>query len=168
MACLGACAAIGLAIWFGPDLYVLLQQQNQLRTGSTAPDFALRSLDGHSIQFSQFKGHPVLLTFAASWCPACRAEAPMLQSLHEEHPELNVVLVDSRESDSAVKGFASQFSMTHPVLLDSNGRVSDQYRIYAIPTSFFIDSSGAIRAIIIDQVTPSVIEEKLPLIGVEP
>jgi peroxiredoxin len=166
--CLGACAVIGLAIWFAPDLPILLQRSISPQIGSVAPDFTLRSLDGSSIQVSQFKGHPVVLTFAASWCPACRGEAPTLQSLHQQHPELTVALVDSKESDSAVRGFALDFGMTHLILLDADGRVSDRYHIYAIPTTFFIDEDGAVRGVVIDQVTPALLEQKLPLIGVEP
>ena len=166
--CLGACAMVGLAIRFAPDLPILLQRSISPQIGSAAPDFTLRSLGGGSIRLSQFKGHPVILTFAASWCPACRSEAPMLQSLHEQHPELTVALIDSKESDTAVQGFVSEFGMTHLVLLDADGRVSNRYHIYAIPTTFFIDEDGSVRGMVIDQVTPAVLEQKLPLIGVEP
>jgi len=166
--CVLTCAGVGLAIRYAPDLLLWTQQRSSLKVGSPAPDFTLGSLDGQTVLLSQFKGHPVLLTFAASWCPACRAEAPELQSLHQRQPELTILLVDSNEQDDVVRGFAGEFGMTHPVLLDRDGRISDRYRIFAIPTTFFIDSQGIIRGLIIDGVTPGLLAEKLPLIGVNP
>ena len=91
------------------------------------------------VRLSQFKGRPVVLSFGASWCPDCRAEAPVLQNLHQTHPELVVMMVDSKEGEDVVRKYASEFGMTHPVLLDKDGTVSRQYQIYAIPTVFFIN-----------------------------
>ena len=168
MACIGVCAAIGLGIRFAPDLYLFANSRNNLKVGSIAPDFALVSLDGNSFQLSQFRGQPVLLSFGTSWCPDCRTEAPVLQQLHEQHPELVVLLVDSNEDLGTVKGFARDFRMTHPVLLDMDGAVSNRYRIFAIPTGFFIDPDGVIRALLIEGLTPKLLSKNLPLIGVEP
>jgi hypothetical protein len=95
-------------------------------------------------------------------------EAPIVQELHENHPELVVLLVDSKESASTVQGFADEFSITHPVLLDPDGSISRQYQIFAIPTELFIDAEGVIQAKIIESVTPELLAEKLPLIGVQP
>ena len=73
--------------------------------------------------------------------------------------------------------------MGHPVLLSlarrgartgrklrccGDGKVSIQYQIYALPTEFFINSQGIIRTMLIESVTPKLLAEKLPLIGVEP
>jgi peroxiredoxin len=168
LACIGACAAVGLAMRYSEDIYVFFMKRSALRVGAQAPDFSLQSLDGRTIRLSQLRGRPVLLTFATSWCPACRSEAPRLESLHTQHPELVVVLVDSNEADQVVRGFAAEFGMTHTVLLDGSGLVSNRYRVFAIPTSFFIDPEGVIRAVVIDEVTPQVAAEKLPLVGVEP
>lgn len=168
MACVGACVAVVLLMRYSTDIFVFLNNHNSLKIGSPAPDFALRSLDGGTVQLSQFRGRPVMLTFAASWCPDCRAEAPVQQALHEQHPDLVVLLVDSNEQDAVVRDFAAEFGMTYPVLLDPSSQVSRQYRIFAIPTSFFIDASGVIRGMIIERVTSDVIDENLPLIGVEP
>ncbi len=100
--CVLVCAGIGIAIRYVPNIYLWTQRRNSLKVGSPAPDFTLGSLDGQTIWLSQFKGHPVMLTFAASWCPDCRNEAPILQSLHEGNPELMLLLVDSNEGTAVV------------------------------------------------------------------
>ena len=42
------------------------------------------------------------------------------------------------------------------------------YQVFAIPTELFIDANGIIRAKIIERVTPELLVEKLPLIGIAP
>ncbi len=166
--CLIGCLAMGLAIRFAPNLYQYSLESSSLKVGDPAPDFELPTLNGETLRLSQFKGQPVLLSIGASWCPDCRIEAPLLQELHETHPELVVLLVDSKESTDVVQRFADEFSITHPILLDQSGDVLKLYQVFAIPTELFIDADGIIRAKVIERVTPQLLAEKLPLIGVVP
>lgn len=166
--CVGMCALIGIGLRYGLDIYTFLEGQSLPKAGSPAPDFTLNRLDGGSILLSQYRGQPVLLTFSASWCPACREEAPFQQSLHTQHPELVMLLVDSKEPEATVRGFAGDFRMSFPVLLDTWGTVYRQYGIFGIPTSFFIDAEGIIRHVLVGGLTAEVASQKLPLIGVEP
>ena len=95
-------------------------------------------------------------------------EAPLIQELHENHPDLVVLQVDIQESASTVQEFVDEFGITHPVLLDSDGSLERLYQVFAIPTELFIDSEGIIQAKIIEIVTPELLAEKLPLIGIQP
>ena len=166
--CFLACGGISLAIHFAPNIYQSSLDQSSLKVGTPAPDFELTALNGETIRLSHYRGQPVLLTFGATWCPDCRAETPLVQELHVNHPELVIILVDSKESSAAVQKFADEFGITHPILLDTDGATSDTYRIIAIPTELFIDVKGIIRAKIVESVTPKLLAEKLPLIGIEP
>ena len=139
-----------------------------LKVGTQAPDFEAPALSGETVRLSQFHGQPVLLTFGTTWCPGCVAEAPIVQALHEEHPELVVLLVDSNESWGTVQDFVDEYGLTYAVLLDSNGSISRQYQILAIPTGLFIDTEGVIRAKVVESVTPELLEDRLPLIGIIP
>lgn len=109
-----------------------------------------------------------MLTFAASWCPACRDEAPFQQRVHVQHPELVMLLVDSNESGADAQRFAADFGITFPVLLDTSGAVMSRYRVYAIPTTFFIDGQGMVRGLVVDEVTDELLAQQLPLIGAVP
>jgi peroxiredoxin len=164
---LGCILVAGLALFF-PSLYHTVLENSSLSIGESAPDFELTSLTGETIRLSQFQGQPVVLSIGASWCPDCRVEAPILEELHKNHPELIVLLVDSKETPEVVQAFVDEFRITHPVLLDKDGTVSELYQIFAIPTEIFIDKDGVIRAKIIESVTPELLAEKLPRIGVEP
>lgn len=166
--CLIGCLGIGLAIRFAPDIYQYSLENSSLKVGDAAPDFELTSLEGQTVRLSQFKGQPVLLCIGATWCPDCRKEAPLVEELHRAHPELVVLLVDSKESLDIVQNFADEFDITHPILLDQDGSVLKLYQVFAIPTGLFIDVDGIIQAKIIEGVTPQLLAEKLPLIGVDP
>jgi hypothetical protein len=45
--------------------------------------------------------------------------------------------------------------------------VGQLYQVFAIPTVLFIDEDGIIRAKIVEKVTPEMLQDKLPLIGVD-
>jgi peroxiredoxin len=166
--CLVSCLGVGLLVSFAPDIYERMIENSSLNVGSTAPDFELTSLTGETVRLSQFNGQPVLLSIGATWCPDCRLEAPVLEETHQTYPELVVLLVDSKESADVVQVFADEFGITHPILLDLDGKVSEQYQIFAIPTVLFIDADGIIRAKVIEGATPQSLAKYLPLIGVDP
>lgn len=166
--CLLGCIVIGTVVLFFPSIYQTSLESSSLAVGESAPDFELTALTGETIRLSQFLGQPVLLSIGASWCPDCRVEAPLLEEVHKAHPELTVLLVDSKESRDVVQNFANEFGITHPILLDGDGKVSEQYQILAIPTELFIDKDGIIQAKIIEKVTPELLAKYLPLIGINP
>ena len=166
--CLLGCIAVATLAWFSPAIYQYYLQNSSLAVGDPAPDFELTALTGETVRLSQFNGQPVLLSLGATWCPGCRAEAPVLEELHQAHPEIVILMVDSKESPEIVRQFAEEFDITHPILLDRDGAVGDLYQVFAIPTVLFIDTGGVIRAKVIEGVTPQLLTEKLPLIGVTP
>jgi peroxiredoxin len=166
--CLCICLGVGLAVRFWPNIYQYSLENSSLKVGDPAPDFELTSLEGESIRLSQFKGQPVLMSLSATWCPDCRHETPLLQELHKSHPDLVILMVDSKERADVVRGFADEFGITYPILLDRDGEVMEKYQVFAIPTNLFLDANGIIRAKLIEQVTPELLAEKLLLIGVEP
>jgi peroxiredoxin len=166
--CLLGCIGAAALVLFFPSIYDYALENSSLSVGASAPDFELTSLAGETVRLSQFQGQPVVLSIGASWCPDCRVEAPLLEELHKGHPELVILLVDSKETPDVVQTFVDEFGITHPVLLDKDGAVSELYQIFAIPTEIFIDKDGIIRAKIIERVTPALLAEKLPLIGVDP
>src|SRR5689334_25351985 len=96
--CLLGCIATAALTFFFPSIYHSALENSSLSIGAPAPDFELTSLTGETIRLSQFQGRPVLLSMGASWCPDCRAEAPLLEELHQDHPELVILLVDSKET----------------------------------------------------------------------
>ena len=120
-----------------------------LAPGQPAPDFELQDLDGRPVRLSDFRGRVVFLNFWASWCLPCRAEMPEIRRLVEEGPD-DVVVLGVNTSDQAapakIKDFMARNGYRWPVVYDQGSRVGRLYRIVYLPTSFFIDPEGVIRA----------------------
>jgi peroxiredoxin len=162
------CASVvGLAL-AAPVLYRSLLSSSSLAVGEAAPDFELATLDGSRLRLSDFRGRPVLLSFGATWCPDCVRSAPFLQRLHEGQPELMVIMVDTEEDRRTVGDFASQYGLTYPVALDTDGAVARTYRVWAIPTELLIDAEGVIQARVIEQVTEDNLAAMLATVGLTP
>ena len=133
--------------------------------GKPAPDFTLKDLDGNTVSLSDFRGKVVFLNFWATWCPPCRAEMPDIEALHRQYRDQGVVVlgVDLREGEGTVRTYVEGGGYTWTFLLDKTGQVGTQYRVSAIPTSYFIDSEGIIRAVAIGGMTRQTMEAKLAL-----
>src|SRR6186713_3050119 len=157
--CVICCLAAGAIALAFPSLYQYTLNSTSLAVGEAAPDFELQALDGTTVRLSDLQGKPVLLTFGATWCPDCRAEAPLLEELHQKYPELIILAVDSKEGADTVQAYADEFGITHRILLDEDGSVSQLYQVFAIPTELFIDADGVIRAKLVEKVTPEILEK---------
>ena len=117
--------------------------------GSPAQDFTATTVDGKKVSLSGYKGHPVWLTFGASWCAACVAEAPDIQSTYEKFKASGVVVlaVFIREDSATVLDYANRVGLTYPKVADPDTRIASAYRVYGIPAHFFIDKTGILRSI---------------------
>ena len=122
------------------------------RVGFPAPDFTLDTLEGNQLTLSDFRGKVVMVNLWASWCPPCRAEMPTLEQIYQENKaqglEVLAVNTTDQDSESAAANFAQEFGLTFPILLDRDGSVSKRYQLLALPTTYFIDRRGIIRAVI--------------------
>jgi peroxiredoxin len=148
------------------DLYDAFLDTSSLQVGSVAPDFELNSVNGETIRLSDNIGQPVILTIGATWCVDCVREAPLLQTLHETHPEIFMLMVDVKESKEEIINFKNKYGITYEIAMDYDGSVYNQYRVIAIPTLFFIDKSGVIKARIIESVNEDTLDELLREVGI--
>lgn len=131
--------------------------------GHPAPDFTLADLKGNEVTLSDFRGQTVFINFWATWCPPCRAEMPEIEAVYQEYKDKGVVVigVDILEPEDVVRQFVERGGYNWTFVLDATGAVSDDYRITAIPTSFFIDREGIIQAVNIGAMTKRAMEIKL-------
>ena len=115
--------------------------------GNPAPDFTLPSLSGDPVRLVSLKGRPVFINFWATWCPPCLKEMPEIARLHQRYAgRLEVLGVDLAEPRERVEAFVREAGYGWTFLLDSAGHVAEQYLVMGLPTSFFVDPAGIVRA----------------------
>jgi thiol-disulfide isomerase/thioredoxin len=108
------------------------------------PDFRLTTLDGGLVGPPDFAGQVVLVELWATWCGPCRAQAKILDELHEEFPDVQFLAVDSGEDEATVRSFVDKTPFPYPVLLDPDDTVSIRYRVTGLPTVMIVDRQGRV------------------------
>jgi peroxiredoxin len=135
------------------------------KVGTPAQDFTATTVDGQKVSLSSFKGQAVWLTFGASWCAACKAEAPDIQAAYEKFkPQGVVVLSVSISEDSAtVKDYGDRIGLTFPKIADPETRIASAYRVAGIPAHFFIDKAGVLNSVKTGGLSPEQMDASLTL-----
>ena len=137
--------------------------------GSPAPDFTLQNIKGAQVTLSNLQGQPVLINFWATWCGPCRIEMPAIEAAYQKHKGdgFAVLAVDADETLKEVADFVDALGLTFEVLMDPGLTVTDQYRVRAFPSSFFIGRDGTIVALQIGVMTEAQLAENLDKILVK-
>ncbi len=99
--------------------------------GGTAPDFSASTVDGQAFRLADLAGRPIWLTFGASWCADCRAEAPDLEAAHQRYAPagLAVVSIWIQESDKDVRDYAGRLGLDFTMIADPSTALASRYRI---------------------------------------
>jgi len=120
-----------------------------------AVDFTLRDLCNKPVKLSQWRGHPVIVDFWATWCAPCRKQIPALQRLYSRYHKSRGLVVlgvscDTIHGDgaSAVVPFVNELKIKYPILMASEP-VVDSLGVDAIPTTIFVDPEGRL----VDRIT---------------
>lgn len=115
-----------------------------VEVGMQAPDFTTNNVNGDEVSLSDYRGTKVFLNFWASWCPPCKEEMPAIQKLHKNYDDIKVVTVNSGENKEKVLNYLMENNFSFTTLLDNNRKVTTDYLIRGIPSTFVIDKDGII------------------------
>ena len=136
--------------------------------GAPAP---LLDLDGNPVRLADLRGRPVWINFWASWCPPCQAETPTIRDTAAAYaPQgLEVIGISVQEAtEDDVRVYAEKYGLEYTIAADLAGDVFRRYRVFGLPTQYFLDADGVIRSIVNGPVTPESAASNLALLGLEP
>jgi cytochrome c biogenesis protein CcmG/thiol:disulfide interchange protein DsbE len=170
-----------------PSAYLLRAPLPGLRPGDVAPEltvtavdgttFQLKDLDGQPIRLADLRGKAVWLNFWASWCPPCQSETPILRAMDQQYRDRGLVLVGVQVQQTVDDGrrYATTYSLRYRIGADVAGDIFREYKVFALPTQFFIGTDGVVRQVVngpLDQASAAALVESIlppgPSAGVSP
>jgi len=112
----------------------------------SAPGLTLPGLDEAMYQLSDYEGRVVVVNFWSTWCAPCRREMPSLEKAWQKLKPAGVVVlgVAMQDDPEMVRGFLQESRVTFPVLLDQDGKASQQWSFSGIPATFVLDKKSRI------------------------
>jgi peroxiredoxin len=115
--------------------------------GMEVEDFRLTDLDGNQQSLSQYRGKIVLLNFWATWCKPCTTEMPAMQASFDKLRDKGFVVlaINELEDDAKVREHIKTYGHTFPVLMDRDNKVANQFGVFGLPVSVFIDQQGRVQ-----------------------
>jgi thiol-disulfide isomerase/thioredoxin len=111
----------------------------------------MRVLDGPDFDLTKYRGQAVLMNIFATWCGPCNHEMPALVKAATDYEGrgLQIVSIDDREPDDAVRAFREKYGITYPIAMDEHGGFSRALEVQLgssdsvlLPVTLFIDSNG--------------------------
>ena len=133
-----------------------------LRDPVQIDDLAMQDLDGETLSTADLRGKVTLVNYWATWCGPCRQEIPHLVELQDHYgDQLQVIGISTDEGDPAnVRAFAQEFRMNYPVVM-ATPEINRQFPgVFALPTSFVVDTEGRIVQTHVGLINPSVLEQE--------
>jgi len=155
---------IGLLGW---GLYQV--QKKPLEKG-LAPDFTLKSFEGHTYTLSQLRGKVVIINFWASWCLPCREEARYLEQTWRKYKDKDVIFigVDYVDAEKPALAYIKEFDITYFNGHDLGTRISQQYNIKGVPETYYVAKDGTLRGNNIGPLKDPELDNKIDQLLAEP
>ena len=121
-----------------------------LATGTKAPEFELKGLDGKPFYLGDELGRgAVVLVFFKVSCPTCQYALPFFERLHKSYGRNGFTLVGVSQNDAKETAAFNnkELGVTFPVLLDDprSYAASNSYGLTNVPTIFWIAPDGDIE-----------------------
>ena len=116
--------------------------------GKAAPAFTLTDLSGNKVSLADYKGHPVVVNFWATWCGPCKLEMPWFQEFSSKYKGQGLQVLGLSQDDGAsrqdVADAAKKIGVTYTILLPDEAVAKKYGGVDYLPETFYIDRSGKV------------------------
>ena len=121
--------------------------KNSPNIGKEFLDIQLLDLEGNIIDFSKFKGKPLVAQYFSNWCPQPK-KYPALENISKEFPNTKIILINVFESPEELKSkylnkpeydYLKKYTLVFEDSISSN-----KFYSKSMGTLFLIDETGKI------------------------
>ncbi|MDP2809590.1 MAG: TlpA disulfide reductase family protein [Rhodocyclaceae bacterium] len=126
----------------------------RLNIGDIAPTFQTFRADGMPAHFpAAWAGKPVVIRFWADWCKYCEGEMKAIEAVYRRlKPRgLEVIAINAGQDKKTVIEFMRKLGVSYPALLDEDSAIARRYGVVGLPTTYFVDARGIVRAKLIGE-----------------
>ena len=141
-------ALIGGFVFLGIALLAIGKQHDQrMNFPETVVNFTADNVMGGKSDYASEKGEATLIVLTASWCPACRAELPLLKQFNEEFAPkgLKILMIDEDDSKKVARKFKKSMEIPWTMLHWNYDAIKALGNPGVIPVSFVVDKDDKIQ-----------------------
>lgn len=128
-----------------------------LSVGRSLPEFSARLISGRTFTSAEFRGRPALIVVTATDCGGCATVPESLRGVTREFATLEVLLIysciEEQECSRELRavgaekwGYLVGVAKRGEDWTEGCAEVIETLRIARLPTAFFVDAKGGIRA----------------------
>jgi thiol-disulfide isomerase/thioredoxin len=146
----------------GNGVVTMLKAADRKRPGTVSGT----TLAGKHTSLSGYRGKVVVVNVWGSWCPPCRAEAPMLAHAARDLSKKGVAFlgINSRNPERAgPRAFERRYRIPYDSIYDPDGQTLLAFHgtlaPNSIPSTVIIDRQGRVAASVIGQVTRTTLDD---------
>lgn len=109
-----------------------------------APPLAGNLLDGTQYSLEREPPGTRLIYFWAGWCPICKAQQGVIDSLMRDHDVITVATLKPG-SVPEVRQYLAQAGLSWRVLHDPDNGLARAWRVRGVPKMYIVDRHGRVR-----------------------
>ena len=111
-----------------------------------AAEINLTDINGHRHTIGDYQGKLLLVNFWGTWCKPCRKEMPSLQRAYNQLIDDDIVIIAIAMGDSLseVNKFNNKNPVDFALLADEDSKVSDNWSVSALPTTYIVNQKGEV------------------------
>lgn len=151
-----------LVVVMGVEILLLVQENKKLRETLShsrgpvrilAPEEEVPSLVGVNLKGEEFNltypsSQRTVLFFFSADCPACEENLEFWKKLYQNHNSGKLRIVGATNSDrEKTEEFVKKFQLTFPVMIITDLKLLNKYKVEAVPQTMLIDNSGTVQKV---------------------
>ncbi len=106
-------------------------------------DYTLVDTHGNSIDFSRYKGEPLIVHFWATWCPTCKLEASNIDDLSKDYNVVSIAVTSG--NNEMINTFMEKRQLNYKVVSDAEGNLAKKFNIQGYPTTLIYTKKGKLK-----------------------